>query len=278
MHRGVFCLLVAATAAGLPMSCDEGEPLLPPPPPSAMSWMSALHQRISTILGRPMRPSAGPPPGPAFEEEPSECSWWVARGDCDTNPAFMLETCAVSCAEAAASASAASTAAASAAATAASDKRRAPSSNAASISPSPTGASAHVGSDVTWEPVERPASLEPEPPSVSPPPPAEPAWVSEDGRRVEDGKSHIEQHGGAAWRRQPAAVSVAQTQRQRKVKEAFAHAWLGYKTYAWGKDELEPVSRRGIASYGMGLTLIDSLDTMILMGFEADVSQALRWI
>ena len=44
-------------------------------------------------------------------------------------------------------------------------------------------------------------------------------------------------------------------ERQRRVREAFAHAWFGYKSYAWGKDELEAVSATGVVSYGMGLTL-----------------------
>jgi len=67
-------------------------------------------------------------------------------------------------------------------------------------------------------------------------------------------------------------------ERQRRVREAFAHAWFGYKSYAWGKDELEAVSATGVVSYGMGLTLVDSLDTLLLMGFDTDATQAVDWI
>ena len=56
------------------------------------------------------------------------------------------------------------------------------------------------------------------------------------------------------------------------------HAWAGYKRHAWGQDELEPVSQLGITSFGMGLTLVDSLDTLILMGLEAEVAEVLEWI
>ena len=33
-----------------------------------------------------------------------------------------------------------------------------------------------------------------------------------------------------------------------------------------GKDELHPVSKRGDGGYHMGLTIIDALDTIIIMG------------
>ena len=37
------------------------------------------------------------------------------------------------------------------------------------------------------------------------------------------------------------------TQRAQKVKDAMKHSWKGYETYAWGKDELRPVSGIGEA-------------------------------
>ena len=50
------------------------------------------------------------------------------------------------------------------------------------------------------------------------------------------------------------------------VFQAMLHAWQGYKNGAWGHDELLPVSRTALDSFGMGLTIIDSLDTLWLMG------------
>ena len=45
-----------------------------------------------------------------------------------------------------------------------------------------------------------------------------------------------------------------------KVKEAMEHLWKGYKTYAWGKDELLPLSNGGQDNWGgMGTTMLDSL-------------------
>ncbi|VAH15384.1 unnamed protein product [Triticum turgidum subsp. durum] len=69
------------------------------------------------------------------------------------------------------------------------------------------------------------------------------------------------------------------TSRQKKVKEAFEHAWSGYRNYALGHDELMPLSRRGVDGLGgLGATVVDSLDTAIIMGADDIVSEASKWI
>ncbi|XP_044967709.1 mannosyl-oligosaccharide 1,2-alpha-mannosidase MNS3 isoform X2 [Hordeum vulgare subsp. vulgare] len=69
------------------------------------------------------------------------------------------------------------------------------------------------------------------------------------------------------------------TSRQKKVKEAFGHAWSGYRNYAMGHDELMPLSRRGVDGLGgLGATVVDSLDTAIIMGADDIVSEASKWI
>ena len=52
------------------------------------------------------------------------------------------------------------------------------------------------------------------------------------------------------------------------VQEAFLHSWKGYKDFAWGHDELRPLSKSYNEWFGLGLTLIDSLDTMWIMGLK----------
>lgn len=52
------------------------------------------------------------------------------------------------------------------------------------------------------------------------------------------------------------------------VREAFRHAWKGYKDFAWGHDELKPVSKSYTEWFGLGLTLIDALDTMWILGLK----------
>lgn len=69
------------------------------------------------------------------------------------------------------------------------------------------------------------------------------------------------------------------TSRQKKVKEAFEHAWSGYRNYAMGYDELMPLSHRGTDGLGgLGATIVDSLDTAIIMGADDVVSEASKWI
>ena len=70
----------------------------------------------------------------------------------------------------------------------------------------------------------------------------------------------------SAWygaRPPPEAVSIAEPGRQHQVRSAFIHAMEGYTKHAWGIDELDPIKKVGLPSYGMGLTIIDSLDTMV---------------
>lgn len=57
-------------------------------------------------------------------------------------------------------------------------------------------------------------------------------------------------------------------ERQKAVVDAFRHAWAGYRKFAWGHDELKPVSRSFSEWFGLGLTLIDSLDTMWILGLK----------
>lgn len=67
--------------------------------------------------------------------------------------------------------------------------------------------------------------------------------------------------------------------RQQKVKDAFIHAWSGYKAHAMGYDELMPLSHRGVDGLGgLGATVIDALDTAMIMGADEIVYEAGSWI
>ncbi|KAK9829091.1 hypothetical protein WJX72_003851 [[Myrmecia] bisecta] len=67
-------------------------------------------------------------------------------------------------------------------------------------------------------------------------------------------------------------------QRQAAVKAAAQWSWKGYKTYAWGKDELLPVSGSSSEWFNLGLTLVDSLDTLLLLGMEEEYQDAREWV
>jgi mannosyl-oligosaccharide alpha-1,2-mannosidase len=66
-------------------------------------------------------------------------------------------------------------------------------------------------------------------------------------------------------------------ERQRRVKDEFMRAWNGYKENAWMHDELSPVSGGSRDPFGAwAATLVDSLDTMWIMGLEEEFVKAVK--
>ncbi len=59
------------------------------------------------------------------------------------------------------------------------------------------------------------------------------------------------------------------------VKQEFLHSWNAYKKYAWGYDELKPLSKTGTNWYGESflMTPVDAFDTMILMGLKDEANE-----
>ena len=61
------------------------------------------------------------------------------------------------------------------------------------------------------------------------------------------------------------------------------HAWDGYEKYAWGKNEVRPVSLRGhsasiFGSSSMGASIVDALDTLYIMGMSEEYQRARQWV
>nr|AWA44658.1 alpha-1,2-Mannosidase [Saccharum spontaneum] len=74
-------------------------------------------------------------------------------------------------------------------------------------------------------------------------------------------------------------IDPVNNERREKVKEAMLHAWNSYVKYAWGMDELQPQSKNGINSFGgLGATLVDSLDTLYIMGLKDEFQKARDWV
>jgi len=75
-------------------------------------------------------------------------------------------------------------------------------------------------------------------------------------------------------------IYTADHTRREAVRKEMAHSWKGYRLYAFGHDELMPVTKesRDWAVDGIGLTLIDSLDTLYLMGLMAEFNEARDWL
>jgi len=66
--------------------------------------------------------------------------------------------------------------------------------------------------------------------------------------------------------------------RQRKVVNMMKHAWKGYAHNCWGMDELLPLDGDCDNSWHLGLTLVDSLDTLYVMGLDHEFKAARNWV
>ena len=77
--------------------------------------------------------------------------------------------------------------------------------------------------------------------------------------------------------------STAHQPSTRLLKCASAETWppcaFQYSTYAWGMDELQPLSKHGKNSFaGMGATIVDSLSTLWMMGLTDEFANATEWV
>jgi mannosidase alpha-like ER degradation enhancer 2 len=74
-------------------------------------------------------------------------------------------------------------------------------------------------------------------------------------------------------------IDKAKTAEQ--VKAEFMHAWNGYKKYAWGHDDLKPMSKTYRDWYDnqpLLMTPVDALDTMYLMGYKDEADKTKKYI
>jgi ER degradation enhancer, mannosidase alpha-like 2 len=55
-----------------------------------------------------------------------------------------------------------------------------------------------------------------------------------------------------------------------EIRQEFLHAWNGYKQYAWGHDDLKPLSKSYHDWHAVPLymTAVDALDALTIMGFD----------
>jgi len=75
-------------------------------------------------------------------------------------------------------------------------------------------------------------------------------------------------------------VKVDRARLAAQVRAEFLHAWRGYQKYAWGHDDLKPLSKSYHDWYAQPLlmTPVDALDTMILMGLEDEARETREYI
>ena len=65
-----------------------------------------------------------------------------------------------------------------------------------------------------------------------------------------------------------------------EVRQEFLHSWNAYKKYAWGHDGLKPLSKTYYDWYSAPLymSLVDALDTMILMGLKEEADSVREFV
>jgi mannosyl-oligosaccharide alpha-1,2-mannosidase len=66
------------------------------------------------------------------------------------------------------------------------------------------------------------------------------------------------------------------------VRSEMAWAWAQYREHAWGKDEIKPLTGGNhsfpLKDRHLGLSLIEAMDTLWVMGLEAEFADALGWV
>jgi len=64
------------------------------------------------------------------------------------------------------------------------------------------------------------------------------------------------------------------------VKNAARHAWAGYKKYAWGSDDLRPLTKmpRNWYKHSLLMTPVDAYDTFVLLGLTDEAAEAKKLI
>jgi ER degradation enhancer, mannosidase alpha-like 2 len=75
-------------------------------------------------------------------------------------------------------------------------------------------------------------------------------------------------------------ASATDAEMAERVRQEFRHAWVGYRKYAWGHDELRPLSQSYHDWYAkpMLMTPVDALDTMMLMGMNDEAVKTREYI
>lgn len=73
----------------------------------------------------------------------------------------------------------------------------------------------------------------------------------------------------------PSTTGDDSISRKQVVKSVFERCWKSYKHRAWTKDELAPISGGSKDTFGgWGATLVDSLDTLWIMGMKNEFAEA----
>jgi mannosyl-oligosaccharide alpha-1,2-mannosidase len=74
----------------------------------------------------------------------------------------------------------------------------------------------------------------------------------------------------------PAPVAAGQ------IRAEFLHAWRCYQRFAWGHDEVHPLSggfdEFFVPGHPIGLSIIEALDTLYVMELDDDLATSVQWL
>ncbi|XP_020817553.1 mannosyl-oligosaccharide alpha-1,2-mannosidase IA [Drosophila serrata] len=70
---------------------------------------------------------------------------------------------------------------------------------------------------------------------------------------------------------------------RRKIKEMMLHAWRNYARLTWGTNEYRPITQSDnfdseFGHHKLGATIIESMDTLFVMGLDKELNQSREWI
>jgi len=79
------------------------------------------------------------------------------------------------------------------------------------------------------------------------------------------------------------SVGNADVEKQEFVKQMMKFSWENYRKYAWGSNELRPISKMGHSGsvFGagrLGATIVDAIDTLYVMGLSDEYNAAKQFI
>ncbi len=79
----------------------------------------------------------------------------------------------------------------------------------------------------------------------------------------------------------PAAAKTDWTALGADVKAEMLWSWRHYRERAWGRDQIRPISggeESFFKGHHLGLTLIEALDTLWVMGLDAEFDEGVAWV
>lgn len=81
-----------------------------------------------------------------------------------------------------------------------------------------------------------------------------------------------------AFIRESKSNATMRESRRDQVRQIFRKDWQSYRRYAWGKDALNPISATPKDQFsGWAATLVDSLDTLWIMGLREEFHEAVEF-